>query len=117
MTNPIDEKKLTEIEERAGKATAGPWEWVGRDLEASITFPVRNNNCGAVIEIPTESCGGYDCCGGHSPIFAEDKEDQDFIAHSRQDIDDLCKAVRERDAEIKKLKEHLQLHIEMREGK
>ena len=93
----IDEQRLREIEERAAKATAGPWEWAGWDLEQMVGVGYKT-----VIGRDNNSCG-YVCCGGHSPLMDNEKPDMEFLKHSRQDVPDLCAEVRRLNAKIKEL--------------
>lgn len=76
----MDEKRLKEIEERAAKATPGPWTTAGIDRRPYIsnTLRVQDTNFWNLANF----------------INAEDAS---FIAASRQDITDLL-------AEVKRLR-------------
>lgn len=77
-------EQLAEIEDRANAATAGPW-FRDRDRDRTV-FSVSDGMIGGVL---------YNTNGA---------ADADFIAHTRQDIPALIAAVRERDAEIERVK-------------
>lgn len=76
--------RIEALRERLKRATAGPWEWVGSDLQQKIGYEV-------VVEAPRESCSTYGCCGGHGTKARD--EDRDLIAHSRQDLEDAAELV------------------------
>lgn len=85
----IDEARLKEIEERAGKATPPPWstkpsgktfEGFSLDVLIAATAPGKFNRVFATPQ------------GGRFPAA-----DQDFIANARQDVPDLvayCRQLR-----------------------
>lgn len=83
----IDEKRLAEIEERASRATPGPWEIQGG---GGIRMDGSRDYYGVRI--------------GNSHFYPiANRTNADFIAHSREDIPILCaalrQALRERDRE------------------
>ena len=83
----MTESELNEIEERCNKATKGPWKSYieGRDHESGDSF----------IET-----GGEEIYLSN-PLF---DNNQDFIAHSRQDVPRLIAEIRKLKAEIERLK-------------
>ena len=122
MTN----ERLREIEKRAQKATKGPWECdsyskVIADVDSERydrledTMPPRadvtTDNAGywkwyharrAMLDVSPFICFGEamvgDTCNGRQAA------DLSFIASSRQDVPDLCAALREAWLEIERLK-------------
>lgn len=75
MTNKEILKRLKEIEERAVKATPGPWKAYTEVASHMLKGPPPVD--------PTDGCG----------LFAR-REDAEFIAHARADIPWLCDLVR-----------------------
>lgn len=78
-------KRLDEIKKRLSEATPGPWEprcsptWVGHDADA-----ISTQACGPEITRKRDDTVG---------LVIQVKNDAEFIAHSRQDIEDLVKCV------------------------
>lgn len=91
----MKEEKLCEIEQRAEKATQGPWE-------TDAHYPPNNVYCddstGSIIaECPV--CGVL-----RNPLNT--KNNADFIAHARQDIPDLlayCRELKTEDTRLRKV--------------
>jgi len=89
------EQRLREIEERASKASPGPWRAI---REASAD----------------ETACGYDLYSLDGPTWLEEgdyaylaRNDAEFAAHARDDIPWLLSLIRELDAEIRRLRERL----------
>jgi hypothetical protein len=88
----MDETRLREIEERAGRATPGPWS-------------VQPSDDGREMHVVADDPGNPDwpwflaTLTGHTP---GEEHDGPFIAHARSDVPALVEAVRARDAEIAK---------------
>lgn len=75
----MDEKRLTEIEERASRAIPGPWEIQGG---GGIRMDGSRDYYGVRI--------------GNSHFYPiANRTNADFIAHSREDIPILCAALRQ----------------------
>jgi hypothetical protein len=80
----ISEAKLREIEERAEKATSGPWMYgCGTSTVLCETGIVRTEDREAIL---------VNCGRGSG---SESQEDGEFIAASRTDVPALTKALRE----------------------
>ena len=90
MTN----EELKEIEARAKRATAGPWTSYleGRDQDVGDNFIMTG--------IADDEEDWSEERGPDLYVFGGTEDDQDFIAHARQDIPVLI-------VEIKRLKEAL----------
>ena len=77
----LTESQLAEIEARVQVATPGPWKsmWEGRDHESGDHFIMRGTDDGR-----------------HDDLYLSPSriEDQDFVAHSRQDVPALLAEVR-----------------------
>lgn len=71
--------KLTEIEERAKKATSGPWVYMD-DAEPYSGTVLTADEAVRICE---------------TPQLDDRLDDMEFIAHARTDIPALCKALRE----------------------
>lgn len=89
-------KLVDEAEERAKKATPGPWKVWGMQVMAD---PKGTSN--VEDRIPVADTHFVDT-GGFARTF-----DADFIANAKQDVPALCAAVRELDAENARLKSDL----------
>lgn len=86
----MTEERLKEIEARANAATVGPWEEVGENGEFWMYSGFEGpNEC---VVLADTGRNQFRC-----------QEDVDFIAHSRQDIPDLCAALRAARERIKEL--------------
>ena len=73
---------LTEIEERAKKATEGPWEWSDREVESNgYVYIPQGSTLGDTLIQLGDNYEGY-------------QSDCDFIAHSREDIPYLLSLLR-----------------------
>jgi len=81
----MTDSELNEIEQRCNKATLGPWKSYieGRDHDSGESF----------IETGGENIYL------NNPLF---DNNQDFIAHSRQDIPKLIEEIRKLKSEISK---------------
>lgn len=91
------------IEERVAKATPGPWEGVS-------DHPVYAIAAGRYRVSQTanqNNYGKFDASHGWHGI--QNHADADFIAHARTDIPALLSAVKEKDAEIARLRQELEL--------
>lgn len=115
------------IEERADKATEGPWRWGDWDAEYGTTEDPTNkrylehNSAGKDADLMVRSRGD-NCVGiletthgfpaSHLAGAWEKKlADAQFIAHARQDIPTLLARIREQDAEILRLTEENKEHF------
>lgn len=79
MREPLPtEKELREILERAGKATGGRW------------ILANTKGCGGVAAHPRGAPSKRIC---YSPSYAMMREEMIFIAHSREDVPFLAKAL------------------------
>jgi len=74
------DKYLKEVKERCDRATEGPWEWSGYDLDGP--------NYKSVIEFSCDTSFGL---SGASENCQISKENEQFIAHSRTDVEVLLK--------------------------
>ena len=85
MTNEISIEELEKILARCNAATSGPWKSYleGRDHESGSDFIMTGNKNGVR--------------GNDIELTGATKEDQEFIAHAKQDIPNLV-------AEIKRLR-------------
>lgn len=83
----ITNAQLDELQARANAATPGPWAAYSDDVR--LPFPKR---------------GGLGRMRSTNLSVPEDEANADFVAHARTDIPDLIAAVRERDAEIERLR-------------
>lgn len=83
-------ERLTEIAERAERATAPPWHQANGVPEAIVKAPG-----GAIY--------------GRNLICEATEPDAAFIAHAREDVPTLCKLAREQDAALAKCVEQLRL--------
>lgn len=91
--------RLEEIEAREKAATPGRWE-------SPYTPGLRWNDpmvCGYDSRAPEREAPYY-CTGPNTPTLAQAEADSDFIAHARDDVPWLVAQVRERDAEIARLR-------------
>ena len=81
MNEKITEEELNEIERRCNAATKAPWESFieGRDHESGSDF-IRT--------------GGLDDNSPDIELTGASGEDQDFIAHTRQDVPRLVEELR-----------------------
>ena len=88
----LTESQLAEIEARVQAATPGPWKsmWEGRDHQSGDHFIMRG----------TDDARYDDLFLSPGRI-----EDQDFVAHARQDVPALL-------AEVRRLREFLISHGE-----
>lgn len=101
MTNPtpdipiLDDDAVGEIEERAAKASSGPWIVTdGQHIDQYAPHPDGNRLL---------SEGSYDA---NCHMFGAD--DVEFIAHAREDIPALCQTVRVLQAENERLRSALE---------
>lgn len=85
----MDEAKLKEIEDRAAKATEGPWVYFGE--------PQDNVFWGQIRSVAEDGSFAHIT---DTPELDERDNDMEFIAHAREDIPALCKAIRELRAEM-----------------
>lgn len=92
----MDEKRLQEIEERAAKASLGPWL-----VYAGCVFSTEAQaNIAAASELHKSQMVQYDPIEIGSKDWREAMDNAEFIAVSRQDIPDLL-------AEVKRLRGEL----------
>ena len=89
----MDESRLKGIEDRASKATPGPWFH-----DSSNSW----SNGGIYTEIDPDGIGveGREVLAVHDDWMRGEAADGEFLAASRTDIPDLCRALREAWAEI-----------------
>lgn len=78
----MDEVKLKEIEDRAAKATKGPWIYFGEP---------ENNVFWGQIRSAAED-GHFDHIA-NTPELDERDGDMEFIAHAREDVPLLCQYI------------------------
>ena len=101
MTNWLDE-----IEQRAAKATEGPWNWqINQDDETGTVITAKNNHNENYGHGPFGSTNLLTTIGS-SAVLAH-HEDAAFIAHSREDIPRLVKRVRELEEFVKTVHHYL----------
>lgn len=96
MTDPMTAERITEIRERAEKATSGPWEVLnprgeGNDYGLSRCDGIWGPGETAIVITD----------GGYYPPTVPDAE---FIVHARQDIPDLLDALSAAQQEIAALR-------------
>ena len=116
-------EQLKAIRERVEKASPGPWVWADHDIfpedrkaqsEGRPYWTLTDSGyyktlcvgpIGRKMMSPESilQAGGYDGDG----VF-RDKEDQEFIAHARQDIPALLAYVEELEKELYRIKEDKQ---------
>ena len=85
----LTEKQLKEIEERASKATPGPWTL---DINYLVGFPPKTRPTGESIMLLEETC--------RAGSAEADDANMEFIAHAREDVPALLE-------EVKRLQEAL----------
>lgn len=85
----MTDNEIKQIEDRCNKATSGPWvSYIeGRDHESGSDFIMT--------------------AGNDIELTGATADDQDFIAHARQDIPDLINEIYSLKSEINKLKKDL----------
>lgn len=92
----MTETDLQAIEQRAASATPGPWEWehgpngMPYNLQVEVAFGGVRVHPWVLLKTVT----------GWEPTMAT----ADFIAHARTDVPALIEAMRERNAEIERLR-------------
>lgn len=79
----MDEAKLKEIEDRATRATAGPWIYFGEPEDNVFWGQIRSAAEDGHFDHITDT-----------PELDERDNDMQFIAHAREDVPLLCKTVR-----------------------
>lgn len=119
MTN----NRLADIERRAAAATPGPWssssfdDWsftsnygIGdftQDPPKIVSWSEGNGPLGSYYDEP-----GKDYHGERIQTSSSTDEDDEFIAHARQDIPYLLDLVKEQRAEIERLRARIDYHYE-----
>jgi len=79
----LTEKQLKEIEERASKATPGPWTL---DINYLVGFPPKTRPTGESIMLLEETC--------RAGSAEADDANMEFIAHAREDVPALLEEVK-----------------------
>lgn len=97
--------RLTEIEARAKAATRGPWEDATGSIEPRGIWSSALFVSTATGEVVAGAlCPDTGDEGMETPIAGAPPENRAFIAHARDDVPWLVAQVRERDAEIARLR-------------
>ena len=110
MPEPLSPKRITEIRERADSATPGPWG-VGNTTEIALDVEQTSPGCfsytvklASVVEDDDRQDDVYYLKGADQPrVVASAEDDALFIAHSRQDVEELLAEVDRLKAEAERL--------------
>jgi hypothetical protein len=99
---------LDAFEKRCEKATEGPWEWERVPYRRELF----DDCCVEGVEKQLKVAGDDGIEGWIINPLGEDgvggkEEDEDFIAHARQDIPDLLTLVREQQKRLEELEKQL----------
>jgi hypothetical protein len=103
----LDEKALTRIEKLAAKAPKGPWVVWKWSTEVHRGPATENTN--GCFRGPK---GGHTVCEVDDFDNPKPRATVRFIAAARSDVPALCAAVRERDAEIARLRKAIDAAID-----
>lgn len=96
MVEPMSESRLTEIRERADNATPGPWG-VGNGTEIALDVQQTSRGCYSssvhLASVTEDYEREDDAAYSKRTDYASPEDDALFIAHSRQDVEDLLAEV------------------------
>jgi hypothetical protein len=100
----MNETRLAEIEERAAKATPGPWYTVDGIWRAATapTWVIAGHNDPHLGKGVCDALEIMEWEEGEEPCYTQSDSDMEFIAASRTDVPDLC-------AEVRRLQDKLEL--------
>lgn len=105
--SPEEQKRLAEIQERAEKATPGPWDGTMGEITQHWSLLETQDKCATVVGMFTNNRGYL----SHDSLILSN-EDADFIAHARSDIPALLAIIRRLSGRVEVLTEALRTETE-----
>ena len=124
----MNDERLKQIEERASKATPGPWQACrdhdcyggGHEIELELAREARANDDNPTVWMPWHVPRALALSSSYGELMR--REEAEFIANARTDVPELCAALREawksyeemRHSWYKAHEERLQLREELR---